>query len=371
MNLIRPLVFTILSFASTLALSAAPLRVGIAGLTHTHVHWLLGRADRGDVQIVGIAEPNRDLAQRYLRQHNLPQSILYPTLEDMLAHTQPEAVTAFGSIFEHLAVVETCAPKGIHVMVEKPLAVNSHHARRMAELARRHDIHLLTNYETTWYASNHRAATLLRDGQLGALRKVVAHAGHQGPREIGVNEEFLDWLTDPVQNGGGAVIDFGCYGANLLSWLTAGRRPVAVTAVLRQFKPEVYPKVDDDATILVEYPDSLGVIQASWNWPFSRKDLEIYGTTGSTIAVDRSTLRTRLRDAPSERTETLPERADPHDDPFAYLAAVVQQRVTPEPFDLSSLENNLLVVEILDAARESARTGRKVTLPANPASPSR
>ncbi len=357
-----PRLLLLLSVGATL-LPAAPLRVGVAGLTHTHVHWLLGRADRGDIEIVGIAESNRDLAQRYLQQHRLPESLLYSTLDDMLARARPDAVTAFGSTFEHLAVVEACAPKGIHVMVEKPLAVSAEHARQMAALARRHGIHLLTNYETTWYSTNHRAADLLREGQLGELRKVVVHDGHSGPREIGVNEEFLAWLTDPVQNGGGALTDFGCYGANLLTWLTAGQRPVAVTAVLRQFKPDVYPKVDDDATILVDYATAQGVIQASWNWPFNRKDMEVYGATGSVISVDRSILRTRLKDDAAERVETLPERAAPHDDPFAYLAAVAQKRVAPAPFDLSSLENNLLVVEILDAARESARTGRRITLP--------
>ena len=193
--------------------------------------------------------------------------------------------------------------------------------------------------------------------------KVVVHDGHQGPKEIGVNEEFLAWLTDPVQNGGGAVTDFGCYGANLLTWLTGGQRPLTVTAVLQQFKPDVYPQVDDEATILVEYPGAQGIIQASWNWPFNRKDMEVYGATGSVIAVDRATLRVRLPGDERERTEVLPERESPHDDPFATLAAVVRGQLKPEPHDLSSLENNLLVVEILDAAKESARTGRRVALP--------
>ena len=360
MKLIRLLL--LLSAAVSL-LPAAPLRIGIAGLTHDHVNWLLGRAGRGDVQLVGIAEPNQALARRYLERYKLPLTLLYPTLEEMIVQTKPEAVAAFGSIFEHLAVVEACAPRGVHVMVEKPLAVNGEQARRMAGLARQHRIHLLTNYETTWYATNQRVQALLRAGELGELRKVVVHDGHQGPKEIGVSPEFLAWLTDPVLNGGGAVIDFGCYGANLLTWLTAGRRPLAVTAVLQQHKPAIYPKVDDEATILVEYLGAQGIIQASWNWPFGRKDLEVYGATGTAISDNRSQLRVRLKGDKAERTETLPERPAPCDDPFAYLAAVVQNRISPEPNDLSSLENNLLVVEILDAARESARTGRRVTLP--------
>jgi len=346
----------------TSSLLAQPLRVGIAGLTHTHVHWLLGRPNVGDVQIVGIAEPNRELALRYLQQHGLPQTLLYASLAEMIEKTQPEAVTAFGSIYEHLEVVQACAPRGIHVMVEKPLAVNLDHARQMEALAQRHGIHLLTNYETSWYATNHRAHAMVKTKQIGTLRKVVVHDGHPGPLEIGVNKEFLDWLTDPVQNGGGAVIDFGCYGANLITWLAGGQRPVSVMALLQQFKPGTYPKVDDEATVVLEYPQMQGIIQASWNWPFNRKDMELYGTTGYVFSDNRSQLRLRLKEEQPELTEKLADREPPYNDPFAWLAAVVRKKVDPEPFDLSSLENNMLVMEILDAARESARTGKRVFL---------
>lgn len=350
-----------LLFLSTNA-NAAPVRVGVAGLTHTHVHWILGRADLGDIQLVGIAEPNTALAKRYLEQHGLPMSLLFNTLEEMLEKTKPDAVTAFGSIYDHLAVVQACAPRGIHVMVEKPLAVNLDHARQMQRLAEKHNIELLTNYETTWYATNHKIYELLQQNQLGKLRKVVVHDGHEGPKEIGVNTEFLEWLTDPKLNGGGAITDFGCYGANLITWLANGRRPRAVVAVTQQLKPQVYPKVDDEATIVLEYDDMQGIIQASWNWPFSRKDMEVYGAAGYSISDNRSQMRTRLEGEKTERIEILPERERPYDDPFALLADVVRKRIKLPPFDLSSLENNMIVMEILDAAKESSRSGKKVKL---------
>ena len=343
----------------------APLRVGIAGLTHTHVHGLLGRAQRGDLVIVGIAEPNRALAERYTKQHGLSMALVYSSLEEMLAKTKPEAVTAFGSIYEHLGVVQACAPRGIHVMVEKPLAVSLDHARQMAALARQYHIHLLTNYETTWYGSNRRAYELAdQEKALGDIRRMVAHDGHQGPKEIGVNQEFLSWLTDPVQNGGGALIDFGCYGADLMTWLMRGERPLSVTASALHIKPDVYPKVEDDVTVLVTYAKAQGVIEASWNWPYARKDLEVYGQTGSVVALDRDHLRLRRTEKEAPQELTVPAPPAPYDEPFAYLAAVVKGNA-PEDV-LSSLATNMLVVEILDAARQSAREGRTVKLPAAP-----
>ena len=170
-----------------------PLRIGVDGLTHSHVHWILARADDGDIEIVGIAEPDKKLAERFLKQYNLSMDLVYPTLNEMLDKTKPEAVTAFNSIYEHLETVKACAPRKIHVMVEKPLAVNLDHARQMEALAKKHNILLLTNYETTWYGSNHQAFSMIHgENKLGDLRKIVVHDGHRGPKEIGVNQEFFN-----------------------------------------------------------------------------------------------------------------------------------------------------------------------------------
>lgn len=339
--------------------SPKPFRIGIAGLTHTHVHWILNRAHDGDVEIVGIAEPNRALAERFLKQHNLPMSLVYASLEEMIEKTKPEAVTAFNSIVEHLQVVKICAPKKIHVMVEKPLAINLDHARQMEALARKHGIHLLTNYETTWYGSNIEATKRL--STLGEIRKIVVHDGHKGPKEIGVNEEFLNWLTDPEKNGGGAIMDFGCYGANLMTWLLHGERPLYITAVTQQIKPEVYPKVDDEATILVVYEKSQGIIQASWNWPYNRKDMEVYAQHGYVIA-DRTGLKMRLSYDGAEEYQKCEAPPSPYHDPFSYFAAVVRNEIKVGPNDFSALENNMLVIEILDAAKRSAREGKRIYL---------
>lgn len=192
-----------------------PVKIGVAGLSHSHVVPLLRNLERTDIQIVGIAEPDRDLAQRYAERFGFGMSLVYDSLEEMLDAAEPEGVLTFTSIYDHLRVVETCAPRGIHVMVEKPLAVSVAHAEQISALADQYNIKVLTNYETSWYPSVHQGKKMITGGELGVLRKVIVYDGHSGPKEIGVNQEFLDWLTDPVLNGGGAVMDFGCYGAKI------------------------------------------------------------------------------------------------------------------------------------------------------------
>jgi predicted dehydrogenase len=325
------------------------------------VHGLLGRTG-ADVRIVGIAEPDRELALRYAKRYGLDPALLFDSLGEMLERARPEAVAGFGATDEHRAVVEACAPRGVHVMVEKPLAFDAEEARAIEALAERHRVHVLTNFETSGYPSVHAARALVQGGAIGEIRKVLVNDGHRGPREIGVDPEFLAWLTDPVRNGGGALTDFGCYGANLTTWLMGGEAPLTVTAVTQQVKPALYPRVDDEATIVLTYPRAQAILQASWNWPVSRKDMEVYGARGYALAPDRSTLRVRRDETAAEETVPPPALPPSLADPFAHLKAVVRGTLVLAPADLSALPNNLTVARILDAARESARTGRTVTL---------
>jgi predicted dehydrogenase len=333
------------------------LHVGVAGLTHDHVHNIMHQFRRGEVIIAGIAESDPQLIARYKKTYQLPDSLFYNDLASLIAHTHPDAVLAYNAISQHLGVVETCAPKGISVMVEKPLATTVKDAERIAALAARYHIHVLVNYETTWYDTNQQLFEMVKANDIGTPRKMVVHDGHEGPKEIGCSPDFLQWLTDPVKNGGGAIRDFGCYGANLMTWLMHGKAPIAVTAVTRHLKPSVYPKVDDDATILLEYPEATGIIEASWNWPFSIKDWEVFGTTGYLHALNNKQLIKRIKNT----TDSVTVHPAAWRDNIPYLSAVLSGSIDPGD-DLSSLANNLIVVRILEAASQSAKEGRRIEL---------
>jgi predicted dehydrogenase len=346
--------------AQTAAGAEPRLRIAIAGLVHGHVEGFFKNSlQRTDIQLVGIAEPDQQLAARYASQYGLDRSLMFASLEDMLQKTRPQAVLAYTSTYDHRRVVEICARHGVPVMMEKPLAVSAEDAHAIEKAARQAKIQVLVNYETTWYRSNHAAYDLVRQNAIGEIRKIVVHDGHQGPKEIGVGPEFLGWLTDPKLDGGGALYDFGCYGADLATWMMDGERPSTVTAVTQQIKPDLYPRVDDEATIILTYPRAQAIIQASWNWPFGRKDMEVYGQTGYVITVRNDDLRVRLAKKDEEQV-TGPPLAAPFDDSLSLLRAVVLGGVAPDP--LSSLATNVIVSEILDAARRSAASGKSVGL---------
>jgi predicted dehydrogenase len=346
----------------SLAQSAQPpLRVAVVGLVHGHVEGSFQHnLHRPDIEIVGVSDPSQALFARYAKQFTLDPKLYYSSLDDMLVKAHPQAVLVYTSTFDHRAVVEACARHGIHVMMEKPLAVSYADAEAMAAAAQRGKIQVLVNYETTWYRSNHAAWDLVQEGTLGGVRKIVVHDGHRGPKEINVPPEFLEWLTDPKLNGAGALFDFGCYGADFSTWLMKGDRPLSVTAVTQTIKPNIYPKVDDEAVIVLKYAKAVAIIQASWNWPFDRKDMEVYGQKGYVITMAPDDLRLRL---PGEEEQTLKAHdvSAPYDDSLTEFRAVVLEGAKPD--GLTSLATNLIVTEILDAARTSAATGRTVTLP--------
>src|SRR5438477_2898627 len=338
----------------------APLRVALAGLVHGHAFGFFDQFQhRTDLQIVGIAESDQQLAAQFARKYGLQPGIFYSDLEEMLKKTHPQAGLAYTNTYDHRRVVEICARHGVPVMMEKPLAVSLEDARAIAKAANEAKIHVLVNYETTWYRSNQAAYDLTHEDAIGEIRKIVVHDGHRGPKEINVGPEFLAWLTDPKLNGAGALFDFGCYGADLATWLMDGRRPDSVTAVAQQIKPDVYPRVDDEATIVLTYPRAQAIIQASWNWPFSRKDMEVYGQKGYAITVGRDTLRVRRLEEVETSTDAKPLEKT-KEDSVSYLRAVLLGGLKPD--GQSSLETDVIVTEILDAARQSAASGKTVSL---------
>jgi glucose-fructose oxidoreductase len=349
-------------FSITTFAQEKPLRVAIVGLEHGHIGGFLKQfPNQHEMQLVGIVESDADLSHRYAEKYQLESSLFYTQLDAMVAARHPQALLVYTSIGRHREVIEAAAQHGLSVMVEKPLTMSLDDALAIRRAAREHHIQVLVNYETTWYASNRAAYDEVAQGGVGDLRRIVVHDGHQGPKEISVQPEFLKWLEDPALNGDGALYDFGCYGADLATWLMHGESPLSVTAVTQTDKPEIYPRVADESTIIVRYPKAEAVLMGSWNWPFARKDMEVYGATGYAITVGPDKMRLRTKGQNQETETVSPALTAPNDGSLHYLAAVLNGTLKPEG-DLTSLDTNVVVMQILDAARQSARDGKTIKL---------
>ncbi|MCA9311686.1 MAG: Gfo/Idh/MocA family oxidoreductase [Phycisphaerales bacterium] len=325
-----------------------PLRLAVIGMEHGHVEGVLDAARRrADLEIVGVWEPDHPLFDRLAARYGLPPQLRHEDLEELLQVTAPEAASVMTAVSRHVTVAEVCAPRGVHMLFEKPLAFSVPDAAAIARLSRLHDVHALTNFETSWYTSVREAQRRLASGAVGPLRRMVFRHGHKGPRELGCFPEFLRWLTDPAGNGAGAAVDFGCYGAVLATWLMGGQRPTSIVASRARLKPDTYPLVDDDATITLTYPGSTAVLQASWAWTHDNKEMDLYAEGGSLHAGKWNDLWIRRENGPRRRLRPAPP--PPHlPDEWTYLRQVCRGRCPVDP--LSGLEANTIVAEILEAA---------------------
>jgi predicted dehydrogenase len=341
------------------ASGTAKTRLAVVGLDHDHV-WSLLKDIAGEpsAELVAIAESDAALVSR--AQKEAPASVkFYADYVAMLDEAKPEAVIVATANDRHLEILRQCAKRHIHYSTEKPMAASAADAREMERLAREANIKLMVNYWNAWVAPSHALFHRVRAGEVGPIQKIIVQYGHRGPKEIGVSQQFANWLYDPVRNGGGAIMDFGCYGAELSLWLKG--RPTRVYATTRKMKVEQNNKVDDDATIVLDYPDATAIIEASWDWPYTKDQVEVFGPKGSLLAR-HNTLQFRSADArgpnvaPDGENVTLDALPKETSNPISYFVDCIRNNKSIE--DPVSARLNVQAMEILDAARESARTGK-------------
>jgi len=337
------------------------LKVVIAGLSHDHVNRMLEKGKAGDIIIIGIAEADYQLCNKKNTEYQFPDSIFYKTLSAALKKNHPDLVMAFNAPVDHLAVVETCLPLHIPIMIEKPLSFSNAVASKIKMLSEKYNTKVYTNFPSIWYTSFMELLNKADDAV--TISKMIMRGGHSGPVEIGCSNDFLNWLTDSVKNGGGALTDFGCYGAAVMTALMQGNAPLSVYATARHLKSTNYPKADDDATIVLEYAGATGIIEASWNWPFTIMDVEVYGKNAYLHASQFNNNKTEpsLLSRDDKETKQKILSAPKYKDEVEYLTAVLINKA-PDDNKLLSLKYNLIITRIIDAARRSVKEGKKVLL---------
>jgi scyllo-inositol 2-dehydrogenase (NADP+) len=334
-------------------------RVAVIGMVHGHVWGHLGTMLKGDrAKLVGIAETAPALIAEAKRR-GAEQIPFFNDHRKMLDDVRPDFVWAFVENNRHQEIVEACAPKKVHVIFEKPLAATYAQARAIRRLAQEHGIQVMTNYQMAWWPANYAAKSAVDAGKLGRvwrLRGIVGHGGPGGPE--GLNKYFFDWLTDPEKNGAGALMDFGCYNALWSLWYFG--RPDRVYAQVNRLRPQEFPKVEDNADLLLSYRAGVGIFEGSWDLPRGYQDLEIFGLKGSIYMKNGSAeLRTGRAPEPLALDPLAPERSEP----IAYMVSSLKDGKPLE--GLTALDINVGVVEIIEAAKMSVETGNVVSLPLN------
>ena len=336
---------------------AETTRIGFIGLRHGHAWGHLGAISGiAEAEFVGVAESIPVLVEA--AKEIQPDAHYAADYRKFVKERQPEIVWAFVENNRHLEIVEFLAPLGIHVMFEKPLAGSYRDAVRIQEIAREHGIKVMTNYQMAWLPANHAMRRLASEGKIGRVWRLHGVVGNGGPSPRNPRSKvFFDWLTDPEANGGGALVDFGIYNAIWAVWHLG--LPDSVYASVHQLQPDRFPKVDDNAVLVLSYPNHVGVFESSWNLPRGSRQLEIFGDKGS-LFVDRDQLAYR-----EGRRDPVPvEVANPDPAESNPVRYIIDRVTRNKPLDhIVALDTNVDAVQILEAAKLSAKSGGAVTLP--------
>ena len=360
----KSLLGAVLSLAALPAL-AQPYKVAVIGLIHSHEGSYLPRMTRSEqIKLVGIAETIPELVQQAKDRQGAKDIPFFDDYRKMLDETKPDFVWAFVENNRHLEILKECAPRHIHVIYEKPLASTYKDALAMAELARKYNVKVMCNYQMAWWPANQIARDEVEKGAVGKPWRLHGIVGHGGPGSTGPGKYFFDWLTDPVKNGAGALMDFGCYNALWSLWYMG--RPESVYADAIHLRPETFPKVEDSATMVFKYKNGISVFEGSWDLPRSFQDLEIFGSTaGPDGSLTRGSIymtqqKVELRTGRETRDLPLAPLAAEKADPISFMVDAIRNNKPIE--GITALDINVGVVEMIEAAKESIRTGRAVKL---------
>ena len=360
----KSLLGAVLSLAALPAL-AQPYKVAVIGLIHSHEGSYLPRMTRSEqIKLVGIAETIPELVQQAKERQGAKDIPFFEDYRKMLDETKPDFVWAFVENNRHLEILKECAPRHIHVIYEKPLASTYKDALAMADLARKYNVKVMCNYQMAWWPANQIARDEVEKGAVGKPWRLHGIVGHGGPGSTGPGKYFFDWLTDPVKNGAGALMDFGCYNALWSLWYMG--RPESVYADAIHLRPETFPKVEDSATMVFKYKNGISVFEGSWDLPRSFQDLEIFGSTaGPDGSLTRGSVymtqqKVEVRGGRETRDLPLSPLAPERADPISFMVDAIRNNKPVE--GITALDINVGVVEIIEAAKESIRTGRAVKL---------
>lgn len=351
----------------------------VAGVNFDHFHMgdLLRMVhDHPEAEIVAVCDEQPGRMEEAVREFAIPPERVWFSVEPCLAEARPDLVILCPAAARHAEWVERVAPCGAAVLVEKPFAASLAEADRMVAAMSATGRPLAINWPLAWYASHVKCHEIARSGAIGEILEVRYHDGNRGPlrhgagkvdREPDEAEKASSWFYREAE-GGGSLRDYLGYGTTLAGWFNGGQRPLEVVAMW-DHRPGGALEVDEHSVTLVRYETGLSTFETRWGtlsdpWtvqPEPRCGFVVRGSEGGIASWDYDdhvVLRTRAN--PAGERVAAPPPPFPWNNPVAYvLDCLGSGRDIEGPLGVAL---SRLGQEIVDAAIESARTGRKVVL---------
>jgi len=362
-------------------------RIGIIGFAHMHINNVAALyADHPQTELVACADTIPDKPELreapYTRAWNLKNALnnigfqkSYDDYHEMLEKEKFDIVICCSENARHPEVVEACALAGVNVCIEKPMAMSLSDALRMVRACHAANTQMIVNWPLTWSPSARKAKSLIDEGMIGRILEVKWRGGHTGPlgpgaAHAGVNREAAP-MTGPERGatwwhqanmGGGAMLDFCCYGAMVSRWYI--NKPGISAIGMRANLDSHYGDADDNGAIIVRFPEAMALFEGTWTTSDhgALPGPIVYGTTGTMViqSMDGKPI-VRLERG---HGQTAIYEADPLPEGRQQVAEeFIHHLETGKPLHPTlEMMFNLEVMAILDAGVRSASSGKLETV---------
>lgn len=338
-------------------MSTRTYRIGVAGLTHGHVSAHLREWQRLDnATVVGYAETDPELRAKYAER--LAGATAFDSLERLLDEARPDILSVCNETINHVTVVEAAAARGVHCILEKPMAISLQQAQRMLIAATRYGVQIIVNWPTHWGNRQVLAALrLVQDGAIGRLYEVRHRGGSTKPtaREA---DAFFRWLYQPTINGAGAYADYCGYGIDMA--LNGLGMPSSVWAMTGRYVREDILG-DDNARMLLQYPRALAMVEGTWTQVgLPHGATAFYGDQGTLELRSEGIWQATRANEKGSILEHLPQL----DYGASAMEHMLRQLDRGEPVaELFGVRRGRDTAEVFEAGLLSARSGQIVALP--------
>jgi len=361
-------------------------RIGAIGFAHMHINNVLARfGEHPQTELVACADtvPTRPELKKgpYTREWNVEFALgeigvpkAYDDYRQMLDAESFDIVVCCAENARHPDVVEACAAKGVHVCVEKPMAMSLEHALRMVRACRAADTKLVVNWPMTWSPAARKTKQLIDAGAIGRVIEVKWRGGHTGPLGPGAEHEGV---TDKAESltgtelaatwwhreadGGGAMLDYCCYGAMVSHWYI-GERALAAIGMKGNLASH-WADADDNGAMIVRFPTAMGLYEGSWTtWSHGVPNGPIvYGTTGVLVVEEKAGA---VREEHGKEADAIRHQPDPLPEGRHDIAhEFIHHLETGDPIHPTlDADVNLDIMATLDAGLRSAASGRMETV---------
>jgi myo-inositol 2-dehydrogenase/D-chiro-inositol 1-dehydrogenase len=322
-----------------------------------------------DAEVAAIYSRDAGRAAAFANRHGIARS--YADLDRMLAEAECDVVDICLPNFLHAQVAIAAARRGKHVIVEKPLAVTLEQADAMIAACRESGTYLMYAEELCFAPKYERVRRLIEEGAIGSIYMLKQGEKHSGPHS--------GWFWDVDRSGGGVLMDMGCHAVGWFRWML-GRRPEikSVYATLSTVLHKERTRGEDNSLMVIEFADGvIGVAENSWAKLGGMDDrIEVYGTEGVTYA-DLFTGNSALTYSENGYGYAMEKAGTTKGWTFTIFEEAFNQGYPQELHHFIECvktgakpwvtgEDGRAVLEVLYAAYESARAGRKVELPFHP-----